>query len=262
MTADTNTISTAAPRSGPIDQTAVIGVRDVSVSFGSLKALDAVSLDVHSQEVVCIIGPSGSGKSTLLRCLNGLQPVSSGSIVIAGHKLPCADRDQNRLRTEVGMVFQHFNLFPHMTILQNVMFALRKVKRLSKSRAREIAVQRLTEVGLATKFEARPSWLSGGQQQRVAIARALAMDPKIMLFDEATSALDPELVKGVLAIIEGLAHHGMTMVIVTHEIGFARDVSDRVIFMDHGKIVEQGLPFEIFNAPKTDRLKVFLNQVL
>jgi ABC-type polar amino acid transport system ATPase subunit len=227
-----------------------------------MKALDGVSLDVRSQEVVCIIGPSGSGKSTLLRCLNGLQSLTAGTISIVGHQLPCPDRDQNRLRAEVGMVFQHFNLFPHMTAVGNVLFALRKVKRLDRVKSLEVAVQRLTEVGLAAKLDARPSWLSGGQQQRVAIARALAMNPKIMLFDEATSALDPELVKGILSIIEGLALRGMTMVIVTHEMKFARDVSDRVVFMDHGKIVEQGPPDRIFGTPQTDRLKLFLDQLL
>ncbi len=262
MTNHRNTSATTADPLGHQDVAAAVTVRDVSVSFGSLQALQSVSLDVRSQEVVCIIGPSGSGKSTLLRCLNGLQSVAAGSIDVVGHRLPCRDRDQNQLRAEVGMVFQNFNLFPHMTVVDNVMFALRKVKKLSRADARRLAVERLTEVGLAAKLDARPAWLSGGQQQRVAIARALAMSPKIMLFDEATSALDPELVKGVLSIIEGLARGGMTMVIVTHEMTFAREVCDRVIFMDHGRIVEQGSPDAIFGAPQTDRLRQFLDQVL
>ncbi|CAM5771034.1 amino acid ABC transporter ATP-binding protein [Labrys miyagiensis] len=239
-----------------------ISLRDIRVAFHGQPALRGVSLDIEAGEVVCIIGPSGSGKSTLLRCMNGLQGVDKGSIDIVGHRLPCPDQRQNALRTDVGMVFQHFNLFAHMTVMQNVVFALRKVKRLPAAEARRIAAERLTEVGLAAKFDARPSWLSGGQQQKVAIARALAMQPKVMLFDEATSALDPELVKGVLSLIAGLAGHGMTMVIVTHEMGFARSVSNRVIFMDEGRIVEQGEPDLLFRQPATQRLRTFLDQVL
>jgi len=239
-----------------------ISLRGVNVAFHGHPALCGIDLDIASGEVVCIIGPSGSGKSTLLRCLNGLQSTDEGTVEIVGHRLPCPDRAQNALRTDVGMVFQHFNLFPHMTVMDNVTFALRKVKRLSAAEARRIAGERLTEVGLAAKFDARPAWLSGGQQQRVAIARALAMNPKVMLFDEATSALDPELVKGVLSLIAGLAGHGMTMVVVTHEMGFARSVSNRVIFMDAGQIVEQGPPERMFREPATQRLKAFLDQVL
>ena len=239
----------------------IVQARGVTVSFGKHLALSGVDLDVGQSEVVSIIGPSGSGKSTLLRCLNGLQTTDAGSIAIAGHRLPCSDKALNALRAEVGMVFQHFNLFAHMTAEQNVTYALRRVKGLSRGGAARIAAEQLAAVGLAEKMDARPAWLSGGQQQRVAIARALAMQPKVMLFDEATSALDPELVQGVLAVIERLARDGMTMVVVTHEMSFARRVSNRVVFMDAGRIVEQGDPETLFTAPKSERLKTFLDDV-
>ena len=252
---------TAPFPSAPASQDRIVRARDVTVAFGRQVALAGVNLDIGHSEVVSIIGPSGSGKSTLLRCLNGLQAVDAGSIAIAGHALPCGDKALNALRADVGMVFQHFNLFAHMTVEQNVIYALRRVKNLSRAVAARIAAEEIAAVGLADKIAARPAWLSGGQQQRLAIARALAMKPKVMLFDEATSALDPELVQGVLSVIERLAHGGMTMVIVTHEMSFARRVSDRVVFMDAGGIVEEGDPESLFGAPKSDRLRKFLDDV-
>lgn len=239
----------------------IVEARSVTVAFGEHVALSGIDLDVGHSEVVSIIGPSGSGKSTLLRCLNGLQTIDAGTIAIAGHRLPCSDKPLNALQADVGMVFQHFNLFAHMTVEQNVTYALRRVKGLRRSEAAEVAAEQIAAVGLAEKMNARPAWLSGGQQQRVAIARALAMKPKVMLFDEATSALDPELVQGVLAVIERLARNGMTMVIVTHEMNFARRVSDRIVFMDAGRIVEQGDPETLFTGPKSERLKTFLDDV-
>jgi polar amino acid transport system ATP-binding protein len=240
---------------------------NVSLSFGDFQALTDIDLTVGSGEVVCIIGPSGSGKSTLLRTLNGLQAPDKGRIEILGSDFPRAERQLNALRARVGMVFQSFNLFPHMSVIDNVSFALRKVKGMSGTAARALAAKKLTGVGLADKLHSRTFRLSGGQQQRVAIARALAMEPQIMLFDEATSALDPELVKGVLEIMESLAHGEgaagpMTMVVVTHEMGFARHVADRVIFMDQGRIIEMGTPGQIFDAPQSERLRAFLQQIL
>lgn len=262
--------SRAAPTRSvlPASAPAVIEVNDLTVSFGDFKALDRVSLDVSGGEVVCVIGPSGSGKSTLLRCLNGLQATDSGDLRVLGQPFPTTEGPLNRLRADVGMVFQNFNLFPHMSALRNVMFALRSVRHLDVATARTVATEALAGVGLGQKLDSLPANLSGGQQQRVAIARSLAMDPKIMLFDEATSALDPELVKGVLDIMENLARRSddegspMTMVVVTHEMGFARRVADRVIFMDQGRIVEQGTPKQIFEAPQSPRLLLFLEQVL
>jgi ABC-type polar amino acid transport system ATPase subunit len=234
--------------------------RDIRMTFGSLDVLKGADLDVPAGKVVCIIGPSGSGKSTLLRCLNGLETRTSGTVLLDGEDT--ARMDVDKLRQRVGMVFQHFNLFPHMTALQNVTLALRTVKKVPKAEAEAIARARLADVGLADRANHRPTQLSGGQQQRVAIARALAMDPHVMLFDEVTSALDPELVKGVLDLMADLARRGMTMVVVTHEMGFARRVADSVVFMDRGVVVEQGPPDELFEHPESPRLRQFLAQVL
>ncbi|WUV60328.1 amino acid ABC transporter ATP-binding protein [Amycolatopsis sp. NBC_01480] len=235
-------------------------LRDIHVSFGTLEVLRGVDLKVESGKTTCVIGPSGSGKSTLLRCVNRLQEPASGDLLLDGESVIHSDPDA--LRQRVGMVFQHFNLFGHRTVLDNIVLPLRSVRRLSKEDAVEIARARLAEVGLADKAPYRPSALSGGQQQRVAIARALAMDPEVMLFDEATSALDPELVKGVLNLMAGLASRGLTLIVVTHEMGFARNVADEVAFMDAGRIVEQGTPDAIFDAPQSPRLQQFLSQVL
>ncbi|WP_113436219.1 amino acid ABC transporter permease/ATP-binding protein [Rhizobium sp. SYY.PMSO] len=245
----------------------VIQVSDLSLSFGDFMALKGIDLTVHSGEVVCIIGPSGSGKSTLLRTLNGLQTPDKGRVEVLGRDFPESERQLNELRAKVGMVFQNFNLFPHMSVIENVAFALRKVKGMSGTAAHALAAAKLAGVGLSDKLHSRTFRLSGGQQQRVAIARALAMEPQIMLFDEATSALDPELVKGVLEIMEALAHGDgaagpMTMVVVTHEMGFARHVADRVVFMDQGQVIETGTPAQIFDTPQSDRLRTFLKQVL
>jgi polar amino acid transport system ATP-binding protein len=237
-----------------------VELRDVHVSFGTLEVLRGVSLTVDRGETACIIGPSGSGKSTLLRVANRLQEPDSGDLLLDGESVIKADPD--RLRQRIGMVFQHFNLFPHRTVLDNIVLPLRNVRRLGKDEAAEIARERLAEVGLADKAPYRPAALSGGQQQRVAIARALAMDPEVMLFDEATSALDPELVKGVLDLMAGLADRGLTLLVVTHEMGFARKVADKVVFMDRGVIVEEGSPEAVFDNPESPRLTQFLSQVL
>jgi polar amino acid transport system ATP-binding protein len=237
-----------------------ISLREVTKSFGTVKVLHGVSFDVASGEVVCMIGPSGSGKSTALRCINRLEEPTGGDILLDGESTLTMSPD--RLRQRVGMVFQQFNLFPHRTVLDNMMLPLRKVSGLTKEAARERALAGLEQVGLSHRADYRPIRLSGGQQQRVAIARALAMQPEAMLFDEATSALDPELVKGVLALMADLARRGMTMVVVTHEMGFARHAADRVIFMDQGVIVEQGTPTEIFDNPQSPRLRAFLAEVL
>jgi polar amino acid transport system ATP-binding protein len=237
-----------------------VELRDIHVSFGTLEVLRGVDLKVESGKTTCVIGPSGSGKSTLLRCVNRLQEPDSGDLLLDGESVIRSDPDA--LRQRVGMVFQHFNLFGHRTVLDNIVLPLRSVRRLSKEDAVGIARARLAEVGLADKAPYRPSALSGGQQQRVAIARALAMDPEVMLFDEATSALDPELVKGVLNLMAGLASRGLTLIVVTHEMGFARNVADEVAFMDAGRIVEQGSPDAIFDAPQSPRLQHFLSQVL
>src|SRR6266498_346251 len=237
-----------------------VELRDIHVSFGTLEVLRGVSLAVEQGTTTCVIGPSGSGKSTLLRVANRLQEPDSGEILLAGEKVTHADPDS--LRQRVGMVFQHFNLFPHRTVLDNIVLPLRNVRKLAKDEAVDIARERLAEVGLADKAPYRPAALSGGQQQRVAIARALAMDPEVMLFDEATSALDPELVKGVLELMAGLAERGLTLVVVTHEMGFARRVADKVAFMDRGVIVEEGTPGAIFDDARSPRLVQFLSQVL
>jgi ABC-type polar amino acid transport system ATPase subunit len=239
-----------------------IALRDLHKAFGRLEVLRGIDLEIAQGEVVCVIGPSGSGKSTMLRCINRLEEPTSGRIELDGTDITARGVDIDKVRSRVGMVFQSFNLFPHMTVLRNVSVGLRKVKGMGKEEAQRIARQRLEDVGLAQKADARPAQLSGGQQQRVAIARALAMDPDVMLFDEVTSALDPELVKDVLDVMTNLAVNGMTMVVVTHEMGFAREVANRVVFMDGGVIVEDGAPDELFSQPRTDRLRTFLGQVL
>jgi ABC-type polar amino acid transport system ATPase subunit len=241
-----------------------VGVRiqGLRKSFGHLEVLRGIDLDIQPGEVVSIIGPSGSGKSTLLRAINRLEEPTAGRIHIGNQEITDPATDIDEVRSKVGMVFQNFNLFPHMTVGQNLTVPLRKVKKVPAQHAERVARERLADVGLADKFDARPGRLSGGQQQRVAIARALAMEPQLMLFDEATSALDPELVKGVLDTMSSLARRGMTMVVVTHEMGFAREVCDRVVFMDAGKIVEVGPPSDLFNSPKSERLQTFLSQIL
>lgn len=240
----------------------MIEVRELYKDFGNLKVLKGISLRVKPKEVVCVIGPSGSGKSTFLRCINLLEMPTCGEVHIDGQSISNPAGDINSIRAEVGMVFQSFNLFPHMDALHNITLALTKVRRLDRHEARERAMELLQKVGLTDKANVYPSSLSGGQQQRVAIARALAMQPKIMLFDEPTSALDPEMVGEVLEVMKDLAAEGMTMVVVSHEMGFAREVADRVMFMDDGIIVEQGTPSEIFESPVYDRTKAFLSKVL
>jgi ABC-type polar amino acid transport system ATPase subunit len=240
----------------------VVKVKNVNKYFGHLHVLRDLSLDVSKGEVVVVIGPSGSGKSTLLRCLNYLEPVQSGEIWIDGIRLDHHKTNIRAVRAEVGIVFQSFNLFPHLTALRNVMLAPLVVRKRPEAEVRQKAVAMLTKVGLQDKIDAYPSQLSGGQQQRVAIARALAMQPKLMLFDEVTSALDPELVREVLDVMKQLARDGMTMLVVTHEMGFAREVADRVIFMDEGRIIEQGTAAEIFDRPKNQRTKEFLGKIL
>jgi len=238
----------------------MISVRNLKKSFGSVEVLKGVNLDIAEKEVVVIIGPSGSGKSTLLRCINYLEEPTSGEIVVDGMTL--GTTDINKIRAEVGMVFQRFNLFPHMTVMDNITLAPMKVRGISRGEAENIAMALLAKVGLADRAAAYPEQLSGGQQQRVAIARALAMKPKVMLFDEPTSALDPEMVKEVLEVMKDLAREGMTMAVVTHEMGFAREVGDRVLFVDQGMILEQGTPDEIFSRPKEARMKEFLSKIL
>jgi ABC-type polar amino acid transport system ATPase subunit len=240
----------------------VVNVKGVNKHFGHLHVLKDVSLDVARGEVVVIIGPSGSGKSTLLRCLNYLEPVQSGEIRVDGIRLDHHKTNIRKVRAEVGMVFQSFNLFPHLSVLRNVMLAPLVVRKRPDAEVRREAVAILTKVGLQDKIDAYPSQLSGGQQQRVAIARALAMQPKLMLFDEVTSALDPELVREVLDVMKQLARDGMTMIVVTHEMGFAREVADRVIFMDEGRIVEQGSAEDVFDRPQNQRTKEFLGKIL
>ncbi|MDK2883089.1 MAG: glutamine transport system ATP-binding protein [Bacillota bacterium] len=240
----------------------MIELKNVHKYFGHLHVLKGITNKVEQGEVVVIIGPSGSGKSTLLRCINYLEEPTEGEIVVDGIKLNHSATNINRVRQEVGMVFQSFNLFPHMTVLENITLAPRKVRRLPAAEAEEIARELLAKVGLSEKADAYPRQLSGGQQQRVAIARALAMRPKVMLFDEPTSALDPEMIGEVLDVMKQLARDGMTMVVVTHEMGFAREVGDRVIFMDDGRIVEEGKPEEIFQNPKNERTQAFLSKIL
>ncbi len=239
----------------------IISVKDLKKNFGDLCVLKGVDLTISEGEVLVIIGPSGSGKSTLLRCINYLEEPSGGSIVFAGKNLG-SDTDINEVRTEVGMVFQRFNLFPQMSVLENLMLAPMKVRGVSQKDAAETAAAYLKKVGLSDKADAYPEQLSGGQQQRVAIARALCMKPKVLLFDEPTSALDPEMVNEVLDVMKGLAEEGMTMAVVTHEMGFAREVGDRVVFMDNGVIVEEGTPEEIFLRAKEERTQSFLSKIL
>ncbi|WP_366923337.1 amino acid ABC transporter ATP-binding protein [Metallumcola ferriviriculae] len=240
----------------------MIKIEGVNKWFGNLHVLKGIDLEIKEREVVVIIGASGSGKSTLLRCINFLEKAQKGDIYIDGEKMISQPKVVNRLRQEVGMVFQHFNLFPHMTVLQNVIEGPTQVKGMPKGQATELGKDLLEKVGLSDKLDTYPAMLSGGQKQRVAIARALAMQPKVMLFDEPTSALDPELVGEVLVVMEHLAKEGMTMVVVTHEMWFAKEAADRVIYMDDGKIVEQGKPDDIFSAPKNERTQAFLSQIL
>jgi polar amino acid transport system ATP-binding protein len=244
----------------PAPQPVALAAKDIHLSFGPNAVLRGVNLDVPAGTTTAIIGPSGSGKSTLLRTLNRLYEPDSGDILLDGRSVLADNPD--RLRQRIGMVFQQFNLFPHKTVLDNVTLGPRKLKGLSADHARTLGLEQLERVGLRHKADVRPITLSGGQQQRVAIARALAMAPEVMFFDEATSALDPELVKGILELIAELAAEGMTILAVTHEMGFARSTADAVVFMDHGKVVESGAPDQIFEAAETDRLRRFLSQVL
>ena len=239
-----------------------IHVSHLKKNFGSLEVLKDISTDIHEGEVVVIIGPSGSGKSTFLRCMNKLEEITAGEVIVDGHNLTDKHIDINKVRENVGMVFQHFNLFPHMNVTQNLMLAPVELKKATKDEARQRAIHMLEKVGMADKADTYPEQLSGGQKQRVAIARALCMTPDIMLFDEPTSALDPEMVGEVLQVMKQLAADGMTMVIVTHEMGFAREVADRVIFMDGGYIVEEGSPQEVVLNPQEARTIDFLNKVL
>ena len=239
----------------------VVRIKELHKSYGDLEVLKGVDLDVKRGEVVVILGPSGSGKSTLLRCVNLLEVPTSGKIFFEDTEITDPSTDINELRKHVGMVFQSFNLFPHLTAKGNVMLAQQKVLKRSKEEAEKIALAELEKVGLLERADHYPNQLSGGQQQRVAIARALAMEPHVMLFDEATSALDPERVRGVLDVMKSLAKEGMTMMVVTHEMGFARDVADRVVFMDGGVVVEQGAPAEVFDHPQHNRTKDFLGHI-
>ncbi|TMU84834.1 amino acid ABC transporter ATP-binding protein [Bacillus sp. BHET2] len=240
----------------------MIKAENLKKSFGELEVLKDINVKVDPQEVVVVIGPSGSGKSTFLRCLNLLESITDGHVYIKDRDITDKQTDINKVRTDVGMVFQQFNLFPHKTVIQNIMLSPMKVRKWSKDKAEKKALELLDKVGLAEKAYVYPDSLSGGQKQRVAIARALAMEPEIMLFDEPTSALDPEMVGEVLEVMKQLAKEGMTMVVVTHEMGFAREVGDRVIFMDGGYIVEENRPAELFGSPKHERTQAFLSKVL
>jgi putative glutamine transport system ATP-binding protein len=240
----------------------MIHFHQINKHYGSFHVLKDIDLHIKAGEVVVIIGPSGSGKSTLLRCINRLETVTSGELIVSGIKVNDKSTNINKLRQDIGMVFQHFNLYPHMTVLKNITLAPTKVRGIPEKEAVETAMYFLEKVGIPDKANAYPSQLSGGQQQRVAIARGLAMKPKIMLFDEPTSALDPEMVGEVLDVMKGLAREGMTMVVVTHEMGFAREVADRVVFMDQGQIVEEGAPDEFFANPKEDRARQFLSRLM
>ena len=244
-----------------VEPQAIVRIQKLKKSFGTLEVLKGVDLEVRKGEVVVILGPSGSGKSTMLRCINRLEDATEGKIFFEDTEITAADTNINTVREHIGMVFQQFNLFPHLTALDNVMLAQQRVLKRSRAEAEANAMKQLNNVGLGDKVDYFPAQLSGGQQQRVAIARALAMDPHVMLFDEATSALDPELVRGVLDVMKGLAKGGMTMIVVTHEMGFARDVADRVVFMDEGVVHEQGTPEEVFDHPKSDRTKDFLGHI-
>lgn len=239
-----------------------IDVQDLHKSYGDNEVLKGITTQFHEGDVVCIIGPSGSGKSTFLRTLNLLETITSGKVIVNGYELSDPNTDVDKVRENIGMVFQHFNLFPHMTVLENITFAPIELGKESKENAEKHAIELLAKVGLADKRDAKPDSLSGGQKQRVAIARSLAMNPDIMLFDEPTSALDPEMVGDVLGVMKDLAEQGMTMLIVTHEMGFARKVANRVIFTDGGQFIEDGTPEQIFDNPQHPRLKYFLNKVL
>ena len=239
-----------------------IEVKNLSKSFGDNQVLKDIDLSIEEGEVICVIGPSGSGKSTMLRCLNQLEDATGGTIIIDGNEITDPDGDIDLYRRNIGMVFQQFNLFPHMTVRENITLAPVTLKIMNQDEANKVADELLERVGLSEKADAVPAELSGGQQQRVAIARALAMHPDVMLFDEPTSALDPEMVGEVLNVMKQLAEEGMTMVVVTHEMGFAREVADRVIFIDGGYIVEEGTPEEVFKSPQNERTQNFLNMVL
>ena len=240
----------------------IIQVKNLKKSFGNLEVLKDINTEIKESEVVCVIGPSGSGKSTFLRCLNRLEEITGGHVIVNGYDITDSKIDINKVRQEVGMVFQQFNLFPHKTVLENVTLAPMKVRSSDRATAEKRALELLDKVGLKEKAQSYPEQLSGGQKQRVAIARALAMNPKIMLFDEPTSALDPEMVGDVLDVMKQLAKEGMTMVVVTHEMGFAREMGDRVIFMDGGYIVEENIPEELFSNPQNERTQSFLSKVL
>jgi ABC-type polar amino acid transport system ATPase subunit len=240
----------------------MIRFKDVNKWFGPLHVLNDITLHISAGEVVVVCGPSGSGKSTLIRCINKLEPIQSGEILVDGRRLNDPALDLTRLRAEIGMVFQQFNLYPHMTALENIVLAPIKVRGLDRAQADGIGRDLLAKVGIPEKADAYPARLSGGQQQRVAIARALAMQPKIMLFDEPTSALDPEMINEVLDVMVSLAREGMTMVVVTHEMGFAKKVADRIIFMDEGRIVEEGAPDTFFSRPREERTRLFLSKIL
>ena len=242
--------------------TPAIDVRKLHKHFGDLEVLKGIDFHVDPGEVVCVIGPSGSGKSTLLRCVNRLEEPTGGTVAIEGEDITDPDADVDAIRTRIGMVFQQFNLFPHLDVLGNLTIAQRRVLKRSKKEAREVAERNLERVGMSDKVDAYPAQLSGGQSQRVAIARGLSMDPDMMLFDEPTSSLDPELVGEVLGVMRSLADEGMTMMVVTHEMGFAREVADRVVFMDDGVVVEEGPPAQVISEPQHERTRAFLSQVL
>ncbi len=260
MAATSVKVSSARP-APHLDENVIVSIQSLQKSFGDTEVLRDVNIDVHRGEVVVVLGPSGSGKSTMLRCINLLEVPTGGHIYFEGKDITDKKTDINKLRTGIGMVFQSFNLFPHLSAKENVMLAQRKVLKRSKEEAEAIALEELRKVGLGDRADYMPSELSGGQQQRVAIARALAMRPHVMLFDEATSALDPELVRDVLGVMKDLAREGMTMIVVTHEMGFARDVADRVIFMDGGVVVEEGTPEAVFDHPQNERTKDFLGHI-
>jgi ABC-type polar amino acid transport system ATPase subunit len=253
-------MSAPAPAAGK--PPAMILAQGIHKRFGDLEVLKGIDAEVDEREVVCLIGPSGSGKSTLLRCMNALEKFDEGHLTICGHDLTGSKTSLNAVRRDVGMVFQSFNVFPHMSVMDNLMLAPRKVLQVGKAEARARAMALLEKVGLVDKADVYPTKLSGGQQQRVAIARALAMQPKVMLFDEPTSALDPETVGEVLGVMKNLADEGMTMMVVTHEMGFAREVADRVLFMDGGVVVEQGEPKQLFESPQHQRTQAFLSKIL
>ena len=240
----------------------MISVKNLHKSFGDLHVLKGIDYEIKEKEVICVIGPSGSGKSTFLRCMNLLEEISDGEVIIDGVKINDPKTDINGIRREVGMVFQQFNLFPHMRVLDNITVSPIQIRKMNPKEAEDLPYQLLKKVGLSDKANAYPEQLSGGQMQRVAIARALAMKPKIMLFDEPTSALDPEMVKEVLDVMKQLALEGMTMVVVTHEMGFAKEMGDRVLFLDQGLLVEEGEPNEIFSNPKNERTKAFFSKIL